>query len=92
MNMHKLYITNGHWEHFCHGSKETDLGHMGSDYQGFGLFNVNLKVNWPKKKILKKNQYSQPPLWPNAKKLVTLEILQNFLSSPDSEFTKTLQG
>lgn len=27
---------------------------MGSDYQGFGLFNVNLKVNWPKKKILKK--------------------------------------
>ena len=24
---------------------------MGSDYQGFGLFNVNLKVNWPKKKI-----------------------------------------
>ena len=63
---------------------------MGSDYQGFGLFNVNLKVNWPKKKIKKKNQYSQPPLWPNAKKLVTLEILQNFLSSPDSEFTKNL--
>ena len=54
MNMHKLYITNGHWGHFCHGSKETDLGHMGSDYQGFGLFNVNLKVNWPKKKIKKK--------------------------------------
>lgn len=51
MNMHKLYITSGHWGHFCHGSKETDLGHMGSDYQGFGLFNVNLKVNWPKKKI-----------------------------------------
>ena len=55
MNMHKLYITNGHLGHFCHGSKETDLGHMGSDYQGFGLFNVNLKVNWPKKKIKKKN-------------------------------------
>lgn len=54
MNMHKLYITNGHWGHFCHGSKETDLGHMGSNYQGFGLFNVNLKVNWPKKKIKKK--------------------------------------
>lgn len=52
--MHELYITNGHWGHFCHGSKETDLGHMGSDYQGFGLFNVNLKVNWPKKKIKKK--------------------------------------
>lgn len=27
---------------------------MGSDYQGFGLFKVNLKVNWPKKKIKKK--------------------------------------
>ena len=54
--MHKLYITNGHWGHFCHGSKETDLGHMGSNYQGFGLFNVNLKVNWPKKKIKKKKK------------------------------------
>lgn len=90
--MHKLYITNGHWGHFCHGSKETDLGHMGSDYQGFGLFNVNLKVNWPKKKIKEKKSIFSTTTLAKCQKLVTLEILQNFLSSPDSEFTKTLQG